>query len=134
MGEVSKDTSILIVDDFSTMRRIIKNLLRDLGYNNTDDADDGDTGLKKLETGKFDFLITDWVMPKTTGSEFVRNVREHPLLNNIPILIVTGDIKREIILDAAKCGINDYLKKPFNSELLLSRMERIYTRVSNTTG
>lgn len=131
MTEISKDISILIVDDFPTMRRIIKNLLRDLGYENTDDADDGDSGLKKLETGKFDLLITDWVMPKVTGADFVRNVRNHDLLNNIPILIVTGDIQREVIYDAFCCGINDYLKKPFNSELLLERLQRLLDRVSN---
>ncbi|MBT4963632.1 MAG: response regulator [Francisellaceae bacterium] len=130
---MSKDISILIVDDFSTMRRIIKNLLRDLGYENTDDADDGDSGLKKLETGKFDLLITDWVMPNVSGADFVRKIRQHSLLNNIPVLIVTGDIKREIILDAMTIGINDYLKKPFNSEVLLSRIERVFKRVSETT-
>lgn len=129
MSDISKEMSILVVDDFPTMRRIIRNLLRDLEFENVDDADDGDAGLKKLETGKFDFLITDWVMPKVTGSDFVKGIREHRFLSDIPVLIVTGDIQREVVLDAFKCGINDYLKKPFNSEILMSRIERIYARI-----
>lgn len=85
---------ILIVDDFSTMRRIIKNLLRDLGFNNTQEADDGNTGLPMLQTGNFDFLVTDWNMPGMTGIELLKAVREDPKLQNLPVLMVTAEAKK----------------------------------------
>ena len=88
---------ILIVDDFSTMRRIIKNLLRDLGYNNTSEADDGNTGLPMLQSGNFDFLVTDWNMPGMTGLDLLKAVRADARLNNLPVLMVTAEAKKEQI-------------------------------------
>ena len=95
---MDKDIKILIVDDFSTMRRIIKNLLRDLGYNNTFEADDGATALPMLETGDFQFVITDWNMPIMQGIELLRKIRENPKLKSLPVLMVTAEAKREQIV------------------------------------
>ena len=96
---------ILVVDDFSTMRRIIKNLLRDLGFANTDEADDGNTALPMLQTGKYDFLVTDWNMPGMTGIDLLRNVRADDNLKTLPVLMVTAEAKRDQIVAAAQAGV-----------------------------
>ena len=120
---------ILIVDDFSTMRRIIKNLLRDLGFTNTSEADDGQTALPALKSGNFDFLITDWNMPGMTGIELLKAVREDPDLNSMPILMVTAEAKRDQIVEAAQAGVNGYVVKPFTAAVLKEKIEKIFERV-----
>jgi len=120
---------ILIVDDFSTMRRIIKNLLRDLGFNNTDEADDGNTGLPKLQTGNFDFLVTDWNMPGMTGIELLQAVRADPKLKNLPVLMVTAEAKKEQIVMAAQAGVNGYVVKPFTAQTLKEKIDKIFERI-----
>ncbi len=120
---------ILIVDDFSTMRRIIKNLLRDLGFNNTEEADDGNTGLPKLQTGKFDFLVTDWNMPGMTGIDLLREVRKDPKLQHLPVLMVTAEAKKEQIVLAAKEGVNGYIVKPFTAQTLKEKIDKIFERI-----
>ena len=120
---------ILIVDDFSTMRRIIKNLLRDLGFNNTDEADDGNTGLPKLQTGNFDFLVTDWNMPGMTGIELLEAVRADPKLQNLPVLMVTAEAKKEQIVMAAQAGVNGYVVKPFTAQTLKEKIDKIFERI-----
>ena len=95
---------ILIVDDFSTMRRIIKNLLRDLGFTNTAEADDGTTALPMLHSGNFDFLVTDWNMPGMTGIDLLRAVRADERLKHLPVLMVTAEAKRDQIIEAAGRG------------------------------
>ena len=97
---------ILIVDDFSTMRRIIKNLLRDLGFTNTDEADDGTTALPMLENGHYDFLVTDWNMPGMSGIDLLRKVRASEKLKTMPVLMVTAEAKRDQIIEAAQAGVN----------------------------
>ena len=109
---MKKDIRILVVDDFSTMRRIIKNLLRDLGFTNVDEADDGKTALPLLKHGRVDFLITDWNMPGMSGIDLIREVRSDPRLAHIPILMVTAEAKREQIITAAQAGVNGYIVKP----------------------
>ncbi|MFT7138875.1 MAG: two-component system chemotaxis response regulator CheY, partial [Sulfitobacter sp.] len=99
---------ILIVDDFSTMRRIIKNLLRDLGFTNTSEADDGKTALPLLQGGDFDFLVTDWNMPGMTGIELLKAVRADAKLSSLPVLMVTAEAKRDQIVEAATAGVNGY--------------------------
>jgi two-component system chemotaxis response regulator CheY len=99
---LNKDMKILIVDDFSTMRRIIKNLLRDLGFTNTQEADDGNTALPMLESGHFDFLVTDWNMPGMSGIDLLRKVRLDERLKHLPVLMVTAEAKREQIIEAAQ--------------------------------
>ena len=103
---MDKDMKILIVDDFSTMRRIIKNLLRDLGFNNTQEADDGNSALPMLQNGNFDFLVTDWNMPGMTGIDLLKAVRSDAKLASLPVLMVTAESKREQIIEAAQAGVN----------------------------
>lgn len=122
---------ILIVDDFSTMRRIIKNLLRDLGFNNTDEADDGQTALPKLQKGDFDFLVTDWNMPGMNGLDLLKEVRADPKLQSLPVLMVTAEQKKEQIVEAAKAGVNGYIVKPFTAHTLDEKISKIFERVDN---
>lgn len=120
---------ILIVDDFSTMRRIIKNLLRDLGFNNTEEADDGNTGLPKLQSGNYDFLVTDWNMPGMTGIDLLRAVRADEKLKSLPVLMVTAEAKKEQIVMAAQEGVNGYIVKPFTAQTLKEKIEKIFERI-----
>jgi two-component system chemotaxis response regulator CheY len=120
---------ILIVDDFSTMRRIIKNLLRDLGFTNTSEADDGQTALPMLQNGNFDFLVTDWNMPGMSGIELLKAVRADGKLKNLPILMVTAEAKRDQIIEAAQAGVNGYVVKPFTAAVLKEKIEKIFERV-----
>jgi len=119
---------ILIVDDFSTMRRIIKNLLRDLGFTNLTEADDGNSALPLLKNGNFDFLITDWNMPGMSGLELLRQVRAEERLARLPVLMVTAEAKREQIIEAAKAGVNGYVVKPFTGAALKEKIEKIFER------
>ncbi len=121
---------ILIVDDFSTMRRIIKNLLRDLGFNNTSEADDGNTALPMLQNSGFDFLITDWNMPGMQGIDLLKAVREDAELASLPVLLVTAEAKKEQIIEAAQAGVNGYIVKPFNAATLKEKIEKIFERIS----
>ncbi len=121
---------ILVVDDFSTMRRIIKNLLRDLGFTNTSEADDGTTALPMLQNGNFDFLITDWNMPGMQGIDLLRAVRADPKLKELPVLMVTAESKREQIIEAAQAGVNGYIVKPFTAQTLKEKIEKIFERIS----
>ena len=120
---------ILIVDDFSTMRRIIKNLLRDLGFNNTSEADDGQTALPMLKTGKFDFLVTDWNMPGMDGLSLLKAVRADENLSSMPVLMVTAEAKREQIVVAAQAGVNGYVVKPFTAITLKEKIDKIFERL-----
>lgn len=120
---------ILIVDDFSTMRRIIKNLLRDLGFNNTAEADDGNTGLPMLQSGDFDFLVTDWNMPGMPGIDLLKAVRADEKLSSLPVLMVTAESKREQIVAAAEAGVNGYVVKPFTAATLKEKIDKIFERI-----
>lgn len=121
---------ILIVDDFSTMRRIIKNLLRDLGFSNTHEADDGQTALPMLRNGDFQFLVTDWNMPGMNGIDLLRAVRADEKLRALPVLMVTAEAKRDQIIEAAQAGVNGYVVKPFTAQALKEKIEKIFERVS----
>jgi len=120
---------ILVVDDFSTMRRIVKNLLRDLGFTNIDEADDGNTALPKLQSGSFDFLVTDWNMPGMTGIDLLKAVRADASLASLPVLLVTAESKREQIIEAAQAGVNGYVVKPFTATTLEEKINKIFERV-----
>lgn len=126
---MDKNIKILIVDDFSTMRRIIKNLLRDLGFNNTAEADDGLTALPMLQTGNFDLLVTDWNMPGMQGIDLLKAVRADGKLATLPVLMVTAEQKREQIIEAAKAGVNGYIVKPFTAQTLKEKLEKIFERI-----
>ncbi|MDY6891532.1 MAG: chemotaxis response regulator CheY [Pseudomonadota bacterium] len=126
---MKKDIKILVVDDFSTMRRIIKNLLRDLGYTNVEEADDGKTALPILKQGGIDFLITDWNMPEMSGIDLLKAVRSDPKLASIPVLMVTAEAKREQIIAAAQAGVNGYVVKPFTAAVLKEKIDKIFERI-----
>jgi len=122
---MSKDLRFLVVDDFSTMRRIIKNLLHDLGYSNVTEADDGNTALPMLQAGGFDFLITDWNMPGMPGLELLKAVRADAKLAKMPVLMLTAEAKREQIVEAAQAGVNGYVIKPFTAVTLKEKLDKI---------
>mgnify|MGYP000055559802 FL=1 len=120
---------ILVVDDFSTMRRIIKNLLRDLGFNNTQEADDGSTALPMLQKGDFDFVVTDWNMPGMQGIDLLKAIRADDDLKHLPVLMVTAEAKREQIIAAAQAGVNGYVVKPFTAATLKEKLDKIFERL-----
>jgi two-component system chemotaxis response regulator CheY len=128
---VSKDMKFLVVDDFSTMRRIIKNLLNDLGYSNVTEADDGQTALPMLQTGQFDFLVTDWNMPGMPGLDLLKAVRADPKLAKMPVLMLTAEAKREQIIEAAQAGVNGYVIKPFTAVTLKEKIDKILEQRAN---
>ena len=122
---MSKDMKFLVVDDYSTMRRIIKNLLHDLGYANVTEADDGNTALPLLQSGSFDFLITDWNMPGMAGLDLLKAVRANDKLKKMPVLMLTAEAKREQIVEAAQAGVNGYVIKPFTAQTLKEKIDKI---------
>jgi two-component system chemotaxis response regulator CheY len=126
---MDKHMKILIVDDFSTMRRIIRNLLRDLGFCNTREADDGTTALPMLKTEYFDFLITDWNMPGMAGIDLLRAIRADPNLARLPVLLVTAEARREQIVAAAEAGVNAYIVKPFTAQTLQDKIDKVFERL-----
>ena len=129
---LSKDMRILIVDDFSTMRRIVKNLLNDLGYTNTAEADDGTTALTALHQSHFDFVVTDWNMPGMTGIDLLKAIRADDKLKHLPVLMVTAEAKREQIIEAAQAGVNGYIIKPFTAQTLEEKLGKIFERFGAT--
>ena len=131
---MDKDMKILIVDDFSTMRRIIKNLLRDLGFNNTTEADDGATAWPMLRTGGFDFLVTDWNMPQMDGLTLLKSVRADEHLSALPVLLVTAEAKKEQIVEAAQSGVNGYIVKPFTANTLKEKIDKVFERIQNAAA
>ena len=120
---------ILVVDDFSTMRRIIKNLLKDLGFGNIQEADDGSTGLPMLQQGDFDFVVTDWNMPGMQGIDLLRAIRADDKLKHMPVLMVTAEAKKEQIVAAAQAGVNGYVVKPFTAGTLKEKLDKIFERL-----
>ena len=131
---MDKNMKILIVDDFSTMRRIIKNLLRDLGFNNTSEADDGNSALPMLQAGGFDFLVTDWNMPGMQGIDLLKAVRADAKLAKLPVLMVTAESKREQIIEAAQAGVSGYIVKPFTAITLKEKIDKIFERLEATNA
>lgn len=128
---MDKNMKILIVDDFSTMRRIIKNLLGDLGYTNIAEADDGQTALPMLQSDNFEFLITDWNMPGMTGIDLLRQVRADERLSKLPVLMVTAEAKKAQIVEVAEAGVNGYVVKPFTAQILNEKIHKIFERIEN---
>jgi two-component system chemotaxis response regulator CheY len=117
---------ILVVDDHESMRRIEKQILNDLGYPNVDMADDGTTALPMLQAGNYDFVISDWNMPKMEGLELLKAIRADAKLTKTPVLLVTAESKKEKIIEAVKAGVNDYVVKPFNAEIIKAKIARIF--------
>ena len=131
---MSKDMKFLVVDDYSTMRRIVKNLLHDLGYANVTEADDGKTALPLLQNGSFDFLITDWNMPGMPGLDLLKAVRANDRLKKLPVLMLTAEAKREQIVEAAQAGVSGYVIKPFTAVTLKEKLDKIFERLAAAAG
>ncbi len=126
---MDKSMKILVVDDFSTMRRIIKNLLKDLGFSNIQEADDGSTALPMLQQGDFDFVVTDWNMPGMQGIDLLRAIRADDKLKHLPVLMVTAEAKKEQIVAAAQAGVNGSVVKPFTAATLKEKLDKIFERL-----
>ena len=119
----------LVVDDFSTMRRIVRNLLKEIGYSDIDEAEDGAAGLAKLRAGHFDFVVCDINMPNMNGLEMLREVRADAALKGIPVLMVTAEAKKEDIINAAQCGASGYIVKPFTRATLEEKLGKIVEKM-----
>jgi two-component system chemotaxis response regulator CheY len=123
----SPELKILIVDDFPTMRKIVRQVLRQLGYENVQEAEDGESALRILrQKGDFQFVISDWNMPNVTGIELLKSVRSDPQLKGIPFLMVTAEADKENIVEAVKSGVSSYIVKPFNASTLKEKIEKIF--------
>jgi len=121
----------LVVDDFSTMRRIVRNLLKELGFNNVDEAEDGVDALARLRGGGFQFVVSDWNMPNMTGIDLLINIRADAALKNLPVLMVTAEAKKENIIAAAQAGASGYIVKPFTSSTLDEKLSKIFKTMEN---
>lgn len=121
-----KDIKILSVDDFSTMRRIVKNLLKQLGYYNVDEAENGEAALEMIRDKKYDLIISDWNMPVKTGIQLLRDVRGDPALKAIPFLMVTAEAEKDNVLEAMEAGVNNYILKPFTAKVLEDKLRSIF--------
>ena len=121
-----KNMKFLVVDDFSTMRRIVRNLLKELGFGNVDEAEDGAIALQKLKGGGFDFVISDWNMPNMDGLALLQSIRSDESLKKLPVLMVTAEAKKENIVAAAQAGANGYVVKPFTAATLDEKLNKIF--------
>lgn len=121
---------ILVVDDFSTMRRIVKNLLRQLGFENIEEAEDGAQAFSKLKGGGYGFMVSDWNMPNMDGLELLKKVRNDPELKDLPILMVTAEAEKDKVITAIQAGVNNYIVKPFTGEILKEKMDKVFERLS----
>ena len=120
------NTKFLVVDDFSTMRRIVRNLLKELGFHNVDEAEDGVDALGKLRGGGYQFVITDWNMPNMTGLDLIKSMRADTAMKSLPVLMVTAEAQKENIIAAAQAGASGYVVKPFTSATLDEKLHKIF--------
>lgn len=123
------NTKFLVVDDFSTMRRIVRNLLKELGYNNVEEAEDGVDALSKLRSGDFEFVVSDWNMPNMDGLTMLQNIRADARLSKLPVLMVTAEAKKENIIAAAQAKANGYVVKPFTAATLEEKLSKIFEKM-----
>ncbi len=119
----------LVVDDFSTMRRIVRNLLKELGFVNVEEAEDGAVALARLKNGGIDFVVSDWNMPNMDGLTLLQSVRADPALKHLPVLMITAEAKKENIIAAAQAGASGYIVKPFTAATLHEKFEKIFERM-----
>ncbi|ASN86245.1 MULTISPECIES: chemotaxis response regulator CheY [Pectobacterium] len=124
-----KELRFLVVDDFSTMRRIVRNLLKELGFNNVEEAEDGADALNKLRSSAFDFVISDWNMPNMDGLELLQTIRADGALSSLPVLMVTAEAKKENIIAAAQAGASGYVVKPFTAATLEEKLSKIFEKL-----
>jgi len=125
---IQKNIHILVVDDFPTMRRIVRNLLKDLGFENVDEAEDGVQALDRLRGAKFDLVVSDWNMPNMDGLTLLQSIRADAALASLPVLMVTAEAKKENIIAAAQAGANGYVVKPFTAATLEEKLNKIFEK------
>lgn len=125
----NKDMSILVVDDFPTMRRIVRSLLKELGFTNVEEAEDGKDALAKIRAGSFEFIISDWNMPNLDGLEMLKQIRADDGLKDLPVLMITAEAKKENIIAAAKAGASGYIVKPFTAATLEEKLNKILEKL-----
>ena len=118
--------TVLVVDDFATMRRILKNIFRQLGFENVIETDDGTTALEALKKNKIDLIVSDWNMPKMTGLELLKTVRASDEYKGIPFLMVTAEAQKQNVLEAVQAGVSNYVVKPFTAEQISDKLEKIF--------
>ncbi len=128
LDHLSRDIRILVVDDFSTMRRIVKNILTQLGFHKIEEAEDGKIALAKLEANPFDFVISDWNMPNMMGIDLLRAVRAKDNLKSLPFLMVTAESQKENVIEAVQAGVSNYIVKPFTAETLEQKLGLIFKK------
>ena len=119
---------ILVVDDFSTMRRIVKNILKQIGFANIEEAEDGNSALARLRLGGYDLVISDWNMPNMSGLELLKAIRSDSALSSVPVLMVTAEAKKENVVEAIKSGVNNYVVKPFTADVLKDKIEKVFEK------
>lgn len=129
---VDKNLKFLVVDDFSTMRRIVCNFLKELGFSNVEEAEDGVAALQKLREGNFDFVVSDWSMPNMDGLTMLQKVRADDVLKQIPVLMVTAEAKKENIIAAVQAGASGYIVKPFTAATLGEKLNKILQNMTHT--
>ncbi|MBI1823099.1 MAG: chemotaxis response regulator CheY [Nitrospirae bacterium] len=123
---VDLNIKILIVDDMSTMRRIVKNALKQIGFSNMEEAEDGNTALAKLRAESFNFVVSDWNMPNMTGLDLLKAIRADASLKSLPVLMVTAEAKQENIVEAVQAGVSNYIVKPFTADTLKEKIDKIF--------
>jgi len=117
---------VLIVDDFATMRRILRNILKQVGFSKISESDDGKTALKELKNDKFDLVLCDWNIPEMSGLELLKAVRADTQLKNTPFVMVTAEAQKDNIVEAVKAGVNNYVVKPFTAETISEKLEKVF--------
>ena len=125
-----KNMRFLVVDDFSTMRRIVRNLLKELGFTNVDEAEDGQVALHKLKNGQFEFVVSDWNMPNMSGIELLKAIRADASLKHLPVMMITAEAKKENIIEAATAGASGYIVKPFTAATLDEKLNKIFQNMN----
>lgn len=128
MSALDLTLKVLVVDDMSTMRRIVKNVLKQLGYTDIEEAENGEEGLKKLKKGGFGLVVSDWNMPVMMGIDMLRAIRADPELKHLPVLMVTAEAQKENIIEAVQAGVSNYVVKPFTPEALKEKLEKIFAK------
>ncbi len=127
---LDQNMKVLVVDDFPTMRRIVRNLLKEIGYENVDEAEDGIVAFDKLKGGDFDFVVSDWNMPNMTGLDLLKAVRAEASVKDTPFLMVTAEAAKENIVSAVEAGVNNYIVKPFTAAVLREKIDKILEKLA----
>ncbi len=126
--EINLNMKVLVVDDFATMRKIVRNILKQIGFTNIIEADDGANALSIIKEDKIDFVVTDWNMPNMTGLELLKNIRAQDNGKNLPVLMVTAEGLAENVVDAVKAGVDNYIVKPFTADTIQAKIEQIFAK------